>query len=255
MLKVHNKFITVLSRDGDFCSWRCNICSKEFNCKYSEYENFKVLSCGCHKAKTKPQIEINGQTLLEFIFDCHYLVKSSCGHLGVRADYTIKSSSNTKCYKCARIEVSKCLFKHGRSKKDKTYSTWLSMKRRCDNIKQTDSKDYLLRGISVCDRWANCFENFLQDMGEKPEGLSLERLDVNKGYEPSNCIWADNKTQQNNKTNNILIEHFGEVMSLKHWCDLKGIQYKTAHAHFRYKGYTIEQILGRDYQLVDSKNS
>lgn len=79
-----------------------------------------------------------------------------------------------------------------------TYRTWESMLNRCNNPRNSSHVNYGGRGIKVCDRWAS-FENFLSDMGEKPEkGMSIERLDVNGNYEPGNCIWADPKTQARN---------------------------------------------------------
>lgn len=79
------------------------------------------------------------------------------------------------------------------------YRTWQDMKRRCYNKNRPEYKNYGGRGIKVCKRWLENFWNFVNDMGEKPEGYSLERKNNDKGYYPSNCKWASRKDQNSNK--------------------------------------------------------
>ena len=86
-------------------------------------------------------------------------------------------------------------FKHGYFGTP-TYKSWSEMKYRCNhNIKK-------YKEINYCKEW-ECFENFLNDMGERPKGTSLDRINTYGNYEPSNCRWASNEQQENNKTNNV----------------------------------------------------
>src|SRR5206468_1663320 len=80
-----------------------------------------------------------------------------------------------------------------------TYRSWYAMKARCTNSNHTSYHHYGGRGITVCERWLNSFEAFLTDMGDRPEGTSLDRIDVNGNYEPSNCKWSTPSEQANNK--------------------------------------------------------
>lgn len=86
---------------------------------------------------------------------------------------------------------------HGKSKTPE-YHAWVNMKDRCLNPKHKQYKDYGGRGIQICERWLK-LENFFKDMGERPSGLTLDRINNDGNYEPSNCKWATWKEQQNNR--------------------------------------------------------
>ena len=97
--------------------------------------------------------------------------------------------------------------------KNPTYRSWESMKYRCDNPSYHFYAAYGGRGIKYCERWKE-FKNFLEDMGERPDGMTLDRIDVNKNYEPKNCRWADAKTQRANRRDIKLYEYQGNFYML-----------------------------------------
>jgi len=97
--------------------------------------------------------------------------------------------------------------KHGRGKagsRSRAYRAWDAMKYRCHTPSSKSYARYGGRGITVCDRWRNSFEAFLDDMGEPPEGATLDRIDNSRGYNPDNCRWADAKEQARNRRSNRL---------------------------------------------------
>ncbi len=103
--------------------------------------------------------------------------------------------------------------KHGESYTP-IYKVWTAMKQRCSNPRSNEYYLYGARGITVCERWENSFENFRDDMGPRPVGFSIERKNNDGNYEPSNCIWASRKTQQKNMRSNKVVCYFGEKMKL-----------------------------------------
>lgn len=122
--------------------------------------------------------------------------------------------------------------KHGHSvgfKKSKTAAAWRNAKTRCFNKKGRNYPQYGGRGIIMCDEWANDFRAFLRDMGECPEGLTLERVYVNGNYEPGNCCWATTAEQGVNRRNSI---HVG-AMPLKKYASSIGVDYKRLHYRMR----------------------
>lgn len=125
----------------------------------------------------------------------------------------------------------------------KTYYAWRSMRDRCRNEKSGAWHNYGGRGIAVCERWVNDYDAFFEDMGEVPEGMSLERLDVNKGYFPENCVWATVRDQARNRRNNRKITHNGKTMCLADWAAEIGVGIDTLSRRLNSYKMPVEKAL------------
>lgn len=131
------------------------------------------------------------------------------------------------------------LYKHGHYG-TRTYRIWQNMKTRCMNTKSQFYEQYGGRGITVCEKWMK-FEGFIDDMGECPPGMTIDRKNNDQGYEKDNCRWATSKEQSNNRSSNINITINHETKTLKQWCEQFGVKYTTAY--WRHKnGRTVDQI-------------
>lgn len=114
---------------------------------------------------------------------------------------------------------------HGMSK-TKIYGIWSAMMSRCNNPNSGAYHNYGGRGIRVCERWHR-FEDFYADMGERPQGKSLERINNDKGYSPENCIWAEREVQARNRRDTRYLTSDGVTKSVAEWSDETGISIGT----------------------------
>lgn len=127
----------------------------------------------------------------ECICECGNIINVEGGHL--------RKGHTRSCGCLLSDELSQRNYKHGLCKIYRLeYKVWLQMRQRCNNSNDNRYCYYGARGIKVCERW-NLFENFINDMGPRPKGLTLERVDNNGHYEPDNCIWASWDQQSKNK--------------------------------------------------------
>ncbi len=130
-----------------------------------------------------------------------FICKCVCGKIVSPRKYELMNGNTQSCG-CLRIEMLRSrVLRHGaciNRKINKTWRVWASMRERCLHKKCKDYPSYGGRGITVYEKW-NTFENFLLDMGECPAGLTLDRIDNNKGYEPGNCRWVTHIEQMRNR--------------------------------------------------------
>lgn len=130
-----------------------------------------------------------------------YRVVCDCGTERIIFGTNLRSGYTTSCGCLRREETGKRFATHGHSNpRTPTYTSWMSMRMRCNNPNAPKYSIYGGRGITICDHW-DSFENFLADMGERPEGTTLDRVNPDGNYEPANCRWATVKEQNNNKRN------------------------------------------------------
>lgn len=131
---------------------------------------------------------------------------------------------------------------HGKSK-TRTYEIWKRMRQRCNNPNSSNAETHHNRGIKVCDRW-NRFENFLIDMGEIPEGdYSIDRINNDGNYEPSNCRWASRSEQAYNRRSNRIIKFNNRAQPLKKWCIELNLNFRTVQNRLNSYGWSIEKAL------------
>ncbi len=168
----------------------------------------------------------------------------NCGSLPkVTSENLIKGK--TKSCGCRRSANASKIFKtHGQASykyRTKTYTVWTGMKNRCLNKNNHAYDKYGGRGIMVCNRWMK-FDNFYADMGEKPEGMSIERTDNSKGYSPENCKWATCIEQANNTRKNKCYEYNGESLTIPQWGRKLSINHKMLAKRIR-NGMSIEDAI------------
>jgi hypothetical protein len=125
---------------------------------------------------------------------------------------------------------------HG-MKNTRTYSIWQAMRSRCNRINQ----DYSCRGITYDERW-DSFENFYLDMGEVPNGMSIDRIDVNGNYTKDNCRWATREQQANNTRANVFLEYGGKKQTVAQWAKELGMKPDKLRSRLRY-GWSTERAL------------
>lgn len=125
-----------------------------------------------------------------------------------------------------------------RKSKTLTYRKWCDMKQRC-------RRDPHYAEVRTCERWKNSFENFLEDMGECPRGLTLDRIDGSGHYEVRNCRWATQRTQTNNRKNTKRVTLDGVTKPLTEWCTELKIPYSRARMRIDKMGWTPEKVLSK----------
>lgn len=161
-----------------------------------------------------------------------WICKCQCGVEKRVSANTLRNGTSTKCHSCSNKL-------HG-MEGTPTYETWAGMKQRCSNPKARFFADYGGRGIKVCDEWQS-FENFFADMGERPKGMSIDRIDVNKGYFKENCRWATQKQQIRNRRITRKHEWDGGMYALGDLADMHGLHVRR-----------VQQRLNAGWSLADA---
>jgi hypothetical protein len=155
-------------------------CGNEKVVKLVHLRNQTSKSCGCIKKKI---VKVSEKKILKIS--------------KIKSDKVSKIKSDKVSEKKNR-----CYVNHGLSKHI-LYPIWNAMRQRCLNPKNKSYINYGGRGIKICDRWLQSFNNFLEDMGDRPVGYSIDRINNDGNYEPSNCKWACDIEQRNNQRRNI----------------------------------------------------
>jgi hypothetical protein len=162
------------------------------------------------------------------------IARCSCGDISEYDKNNIDRGNSIRCRKCANKSRSEKRSTHGCSISMKEsnpegylhYAVWQGMKRRC-YLKTTRSyKNYGARGIVVCERWLESFDNFIEDMGFRPSKLyEIDRIDTNGNYELGNCRWATKKQNSRNKRNTVMLTINGDTRPMAEWAEISGESY------------------------------
>lgn len=170
--------------------------------------------------------------------------RCDCGGLTQTTTRCLRSGDSKSCGCLRKEKTSQLKASHGMSRKPE-YIAYRHMIDRCTNPNSKSFGNYGGRGILVCDRWLASFSNFYEDMGDRPVNGSLERIDVNKGYEPNNCKWAQDWAEQaRNKQRSLLFAHNGETRCATEWARHFGVAKTTAFSRLQ-RGLPFEQVFAR----------
>ncbi|AIY72807.1 TPA: hypothetical protein ACLQU7_005228 [Bacillus tropicus] len=181
-------------------------------------------------------ISSRGAVLWEF--------QCACGNRCVKEGRLVRSGGVKSCGCLVTERAKKLNYTHGFGK-TKLYSVYSAMVGRCNNHKDKSFKNYGGRGIQVTKEWLNDFMAFREwalQNGYK-EGLSIDRIDVEKDYSPDNCRWVTRDVQNNNKRNNILISYKGKEQSLKQWCQELNLNYSAIYTRIKRGNYSPIEAL------------
>lgn len=166
-------------------------------------------------------------------------IMCSCGMKTQKAAYLINRTN----------ACNNCKLKNNAERKktisgSREYITWESMKGRCYNPNNNKFKNYGARGIKVCDRWLNSFQNFLKDMGKKPSDKhSIDRVDNDGPYSPSNCVWSLPKEQSRNKTTSRKLFYKGKDRTIAEIAEMENVKYSAIMYRVMRKSLTADEII------------
>jgi hypothetical protein len=135
-----------------------------------------------------------------------------------------------------------------RGNHNKTYNSWKGMMTRCFSERAINYDWYGGRGITVCERWQD-YDDFYADMGPRPDGHTLDRIDSDGHYEPRNCRWASTRVQTTNRAGTRWITYNGETRFLKEWAEVLGFNYITLQQRIYRRGWSIEKAFTTPTQL------
>lgn len=174
-----------------------------------------------------------------------WLCRCECGteRRVLRADLISGRSTGCECKRRRTMPAAQRIAatKHG-MEKTVEYRTWVDMRRRCSDARRPDFHRYGGRGIFVCQEWEASFEAFFADMGNRPDGHTLDRIDNNGPYSKNNCRWATRKEQSTNTRLNFRITAFGVEMTASEAAELYGLQAQTIIQRLK-RGWDAERAL------------
>lgn len=178
----------------------------------------------------------------------HCVCQCTCGkfQLVFAGNLTRTTNPTRGCDSCRHGKVAATNTRHGMSR-TRVHNIWWGMIVRCTNPKVAAWKDYGGRGIAVCDQWRNSFEAFLADMGQPPEGGTIDRINNDGNYEPGNCRWVPLSKQSDNRRCTRRFMYQGEQLTISQVAVKCGIPAKTIRGRIL-DGWTFEDAVSRPMQ-------
>lgn len=169
-----------------------------------------------------------------------WICQCDCGDKGIYIGKDLRSGNTSSCgCQGSRVTIGDRTRKHGMSNTP-TYSTWAAMIKRCTNSNDSRFPYYGGKGISICKAWRS-FNEFLKDMGEKPEGKSIDRIDTTGNYCKENCRWASPLEQSNNTTRVYKITYKNETHTISEWSRKLDLPYGTLRRRIVEKKWSPEE--------------
>lgn len=208
----------------------------------SRTRNLSGRGFGKLRVKWPVERRRNGHVLYLCDCECGAEVFVTCSNL---------ASSHTQSCGCHQIEVTAdANRKHGGTRSS-LYRVWMQMRQRCCLPTAPNYKWYGARGITVCDRWMSDFSAFAKDMGERPKGGTIDRVDNDGPYEPGNCRWATSQSQQVRNSRKVKcalrVEHEGASRTLSEWENIIGVRAETIRKRIK-RGWPAERALASAQQ-------
>jgi hypothetical protein len=188
----------------------------------------------------EPRCLRNGKTTY------YWKARCDCGRIRVVQGTNLKTGHSKSCG---------CLSGGGspnelKAKYPQEYEVWAGMKERCSNRNRRGSRNYIGRGITVCEKWRHSFKAFIADMGPRPSPRhSIDRIDNDRGYEPGNCRWATMTQQHRNRRSNHLLTFQGRTMTVTEWASVVGIKASTLFTRISKEKWSTERALTTPVQL------
>jgi hypothetical protein len=206
----------------------------------------KIISNGVKKLEGMINQKFNSLTVIARAGtaknrDALWLCKCDCGGEAIVRGYSLRKglTKSCGCLRRRQMRENPLRLSHGMSK-TATYRSWSSMKARVLNKHNHNYKYYGGRGIEIDPNWL-IFEHFFHDMGIRPEGTKIDRIDNDGPYCKSNCRWANSEIQANNQRRNTIIHHEGKTRTLSEWCRELNLPYEKTRNRIKYLKWTIQK--------------
>lgn len=250
--------------------WKCSCsCGNHSIVTSGNLKSGAVKSCGCLKLEANSERHRDraqayeglrfGLLVIESVESCEGGTKCRCiCDCGKSTVKTLTLVVNGKIRSCG------CLVTNGRKRQTPTreitgtptHTSWLAMLSRCHNPNHHAYDRYGGKGITVCDRWkeSSGFLNFFLDMGLRPDGKSIDRIDNNGNYTPENCRWATRSEQNRNRKTTPLYEYEGRMVSCAELSEISAFSRNTIRDRIKNLGWTAEQAINTPYLRNRSKS-